>query len=94
MRRNQAQQHRSGRSSGRETPAYRVASRRPRPRRAARRRTVIAADRRRRRPLLFFALVASVAAQLAAAFADIGALVALFSLTALLLCAVVIRAGD
>lgn len=55
---------------------------------------MIAADRRRRRPLLFFALVASVAAQLAAAFADIGALVALFTLTALLLCAVVIRAGD
>ncbi len=55
---------------------------------------MIAADRRRRRPLLFFVLVASVAAQLTAAFADIGALVALFTLTALLLGAVIIRAED
>lgn len=54
---------------------------------------MIAADQRRR-PLLFYALVTSVAAQVAAAFAGIGALVALFTLTALLLSAVAIRVGD
>ena len=58
-----------------------------------RRRTASAAGRRRRRqPLLFFAVVISVAGTFAAIFADIAALVALFALAGLLLCAVVIRA--
>jgi hypothetical protein len=46
---------------------------------------------RGRRRLLFHVLVASVAAQLAAAFAGSGALLALFTLLGLLLSAVVIR---
>ena len=99
MRQNPAQQHRTGRSSGKGTSAYRAASRRPESRRGtrpvARRRTAIAAGRRRsRRPLLFFALVACVAGTFAAVFADIGALVALFALVGLLLSAVVVRAED
>jgi hypothetical protein len=64
------------------------------PGRAARRRTAVAAGRRSRRPLLFYVLVASVAAQLVALFADSGALMALVTLAGLLLCAVVIRAED
>lgn len=95
MRQNPAQQHRTGRSSGKGESAYRAASKRPGPGRVARRRTAMAASRRRRksrRPLLFFAVVASFAAELAAIFADIGVLVALFALVGLLLCAVVIRA--
>ncbi len=101
MKRNQAQRQRTVRSSGKGAPAYRVSSRRPRPVRAsserprpdrvARRRRAIAACRRGRRPLLFYVLVASVAAQLAAAFAGIGALVALFTLTGLLLSAMAIH---
>ena len=58
----------------------------------ARRRTAVAADRRSRRPLLFYVLVASVTAQIAAAFAGIGVLVALFTLTGLLMSAVAIHA--
>lgn len=93
MRRNPAQQHRTGRSSGKGASAYRAASRRPGPGRVARsRRTAFAASERRRRPLLFFALVAIVAGLFAASFADMVAFVALFALTGLLLCAVVIRA--
>ncbi|HEV2092486.1 MAG TPA: hypothetical protein VGR18_04890 [Rubrobacter sp.] len=49
------------------------------------------AGTRGRRPLLFYVLVASVAAQLAAVFAGSGALVALFTLLALLVSAVVIH---
>ena len=100
MGRNQAQRHRAVRSSGKGTPAYR-APRRPRPgrassgrsvpKRAARRRTAVGAGRRSRRPLLFYLLVASVAAQIAAAFAGSGVLVALLTLWALLVCAVVIH---
>src|SRR5918997_4557722 len=102
MGRNQAQRHRTARPSGKGAPAYRASSGRPRPRRAssrrpgpervARRRKAISAGRRSRRPLLFYVLVASVSAQIAAAFAGIGALVALFTLTGLLLSAVAIHA--
>jgi hypothetical protein len=102
MGRNQAQRHRTARSSGKGAPAYRASSRRPLPRRAsserpgpervARRRTAISAGRRSRRPLLFYVLVASVSAQIAAAFAGMGVLVALFTLTGLLLSAVAIHA--
>ncbi len=102
MRQNQAQQRRTVRLSGKGTSAYRASFRRRRPRRAsserpgpervARRRTAIAADRRSRRPLLFYVLVASVSAQIAAAFMGIGALVALFTLTGLLMSAVAIHA--
>ncbi len=58
----------------------------------ARRRRAIAAGRRRRRPLLFYVLVASVSAQIAAAFAGLGALLALFTIMGLLLSAVAIHA--
>ena len=100
MERNQAQRHRTVRSSVKGAPAYRP-SRRPRrgrassrrlgPRRAARRRTAVVAGTRGRRPLLFYVLAVSVAAQLAAVFAGSGALVALFTLLALLVSAVVIH---
>jgi uncharacterized membrane protein HdeD (DUF308 family) len=50
--------------------------------------------RRRRRPLLFYALVASVAGELAAIVFDMGALVLLFLLTAVFLCAVIFRAAE
>ncbi len=102
MGRNQAQRHRTVRSSGRGAPAYRgssgrrrpgrASSERPGPERAARRRTAIAVGWRSRRPLLFYVLVASVSAQIAAAFAGIGALVALFTITGLLLSAMAIHA--
>lgn len=71
----------------------RAASRGLRTKRAARRRKAIAAAPTSRRPLLFYVLVASVSAQIAAAFAGIGALVAFFTLTGLLLSAVAIYAG-
>ncbi len=62
----------------------------------ARRRTAIAADRRRsrrsRRPLLFYAVTAAVTGQLAAIAVDVEALVLFFSLTELLLAAVVFQA--
>ncbi len=96
----QAQRHRTVRSSGKGVPAYRAptrprpgrtSSRRSVPERAARRRTAVGAGRRSRRPLLYYLLVASVAAQIAAAFAGSGVLVALFTLWALLVCAVVIH---
>ena len=101
----QAERHRRVRSSGKGASAYRASSRRRRPgrascerpgpervaRRVARRRTAIAADRRSRRPLLFYVLIASVSAQIAAAFMGMGALVALFTLTGLLMSAVAIH---
>jgi len=62
------------------------------PKRAARRRRAGAAGRRKRRPLLFYVLVASVSAQIAAAFAGLGALLALFTIMGLLLSAVAIHA--
>ncbi len=100
MGRNQAQRHRTVRSSVKGTPAYRASrrlrpgrasSRRLVPKRTARKRTAVGAGTRGRRRLLFYVLVASVAAQLAAVFAGSGALVALFTLLALLLSAVVIH---
>ncbi len=101
MGRSQAQRHRTVRPSDKRTSAYRAPSRRPRPgrassegpvpKRAGRRRRAVAAGRRKRRPLLFYVLVASVSAQIAAAFAGMGALVALFTLTGLLLSAVAIH---
>ena len=57
------------------------------------RRAAIAAGRRRRRPLFFYAVVASVAGELAAIVVDMEALVLLFSLTGLFLCAVVFQAA-
>ena len=102
MGRKQAQRRPTVRASGRGASAYRASSRRPRPRRAssegavpkraARRRRAGAAGRRKRRPLLFYVLVASVSAQIAAAFAGIGALLALFTIMGLLLSAVAIHA--
>jgi hypothetical protein len=58
-----------------------------------RRRAAIAAGRRKRRPLFFCAVVASVAGELAAIVVDMEALVLLFSLTGLFLCAVVFQAA-
>ena len=58
-----------------------------------RRRAAIVAGRRRRRPLFFYAVVASVAGELAAIVVDMEALVLLFSLTGLFLCAVVFQAA-
>ncbi len=52
-----------------------------------------AACRRRRRPLLFYAVVASVAGELAAIVVDMEALVLVFSLTGLFLCAVIFQAA-
>ena len=87
---------RTGLSSGKgANSAYRAASRRTRPRRMARRRTAIAAGRRRsrrRRPLLFYAVTAAVTGQLVAIAVDVEALVLFFSLTELLLAAVVFQA--
>ncbi len=101
MGRSQAQRHRAVRSTGKGTSAYRASSRRPRPRRAssegpvpkraARRRRAVATGRRKRRPLLFYVLVASVSAQIAAAFAGTGALLALFTIMGLLLSAMAIH---
>jgi hypothetical protein len=85
-------QQRTGRSTRKGASAYRAASRRPG--RVARKRKAIAADRRRRRrPLLFYALAASFAAELAAIVVDAEALVLLFSLTTLFLCAVAFQAA-
>lgn len=91
MGRNQAQRRRTVRLSGREKSAYRASSGRPRPEGAARRRTAVAAGRRQRRPLLFYVLVVTISAQIAAAFAGMGALLALFTITGLLLSAVAIH---
>jgi hypothetical protein len=88
--------HRTGRFSGKKASAYRAASSRPLPRhpQVTGRRTAVAAGRRRkRRPLLFYALVVSVAGELAAIAISMQALVLLFSLTALFLCAMVFRAA-
>jgi hypothetical protein len=58
-----------------------------------RRRATLAAGRRRRRPLFFYAVTASVAGELAAIVVDMEALVLVFSLTGLFLCAVVFQAA-
>ena len=92
MQRNHAQRHRAGRPSGKGTPAYRAASRRPRPGRVARGRRRVSAGRKNTRPLFFYVLVGSVCAQIAAAYAGMVSLVALFTLGGLLLSAVAIHA--
>jgi hypothetical protein len=89
-------QHRTGRSFGKGTPAHRSASRRSRAGRrpvTRRRRAAIATSRKSRRPLFFYAVTASAAGELAAIIVDMEALVLLFSLTGLLLCAVIFRAA-
>ena len=53
----------------------------------------VAAGRSRRRPLLFYAATASVAGELAAIAVDVEALVLLFSLIGLFLCAVILWAA-
>jgi len=59
-----------------------------------RRRAALAAGRRkRRRPLIFYAVAASVAGELVAIVVDVEALVLLFSLVGLFLCAVIFRAA-
>jgi hypothetical protein len=58
-----------------------------------RRRATLAAGRRRRRPLFFYAVTASVAGELAAIVVDMEALMLVFSLTGLFLCAVVFQAA-
>jgi hypothetical protein len=88
-------QHRTGRSFGKGAPAPRLAPRRPRSgRRTAttRGRPVIVTGRGRRRPLIFYAVAASVAGELAAIVVDMEALVLLFSLMGLFLCAVIFQA--
>ncbi len=100
MGRNQAQRQRTVRSSVKGAPAHRgprrprpgrAFSERPRPKRAARRRKAVGAGERDRRRLFFYVLVASVAAQIAAAFAGSGVLVALLTLLGLLLSGLVIH---
>ena len=54
---------------------------------------MIATGRGRRRPLIFYAVVASAAGELAAIVVDMEALVLLFSLTGLFLCAVIFWAA-
>jgi hypothetical protein len=86
-------QHRTGWSSGKGASAYRPASKRTRAERrpVTRRRAAIAAGRRSRRALLFYALTASVAGELVAVVFDLEALILVFSLTGLFLCAVYFR---
>ena len=89
-------QRRTGRSFDNGGSAHRVASRRLRVGRRSvvrRRRAGIAVDRRKRRPLIFYAVAASVVGELAAIVVDMEALVLLFSLTGVLLCAVVFQAA-
>jgi hypothetical protein len=89
-------QHRTGRSFGKGASAHRAASRRPsvvRQPAVTRRRAAMAASRRRRRPLFFYAVTVSVVGELAAIVVDIEALVLVFSLIGLFLCAVVFRAA-
>ena len=91
MRHNSVQ-HRTGRSFGKGAPARRVAPGSPRARRrtaTTRGRARVATGRRRRRALIFCAVAASVAGELAAIAVDMEALVLLFALTGLLLCAVI-----
>ena len=56
-----------------------------------RRRAAIDAGRRRRRLLCFYAVTACVIGELAAAVIDMEALMLLFSLSGLLLCAVIFQ---
>jgi hypothetical protein len=89
-------QHRTGRFFGKGASVHRAGPRRPRAGRrptVTRRRAAIAAGRKSRRSLLFYALTASVAGELAAIVVDMEALVLLFSLTGLFLCAVVFQAA-
>jgi hypothetical protein len=89
--------HRTGRSFGKGAPAPRLAPRR-RPRAGhrtavTRGRPVIATGRRRGRVLIFYVVAASLAGELAAIVVDMEALVLLFSLTGLFLCAVIFWAA-
>jgi hypothetical protein len=87
-------QHRTGRSFGKGAPAHRAVPRRRRAGRrpaVTRRRAAIAAGRRRRRLLCFYAVTACVVGELAAALIDMEALMLLFSLSGLLLCAVIFQ---
>jgi hypothetical protein len=89
-------QHRTGRSFGKGASAYRAAPRRPRAGRrpaVTRRGAANAAGRRRRQTLFFYAVTASVAGELVAIVVDMEVLVLVFSLTGLLLCAVVFQAA-
>jgi hypothetical protein len=89
-------QHRTRRSFGKGAPAPRLAPRRPRAERrpaVTHRRAAPSAGRRRRRPLIFYAVAASVAGELAAIVVDMEALVLLFSLTGVFLCAVIFWAA-
>jgi len=89
-------QHRTGRSFDKVGSAPWAASRRLRAGRRSvvrRKRAGIVAGRRGRRPLFFYAVVASVVGELVAIVLDMEALVLLFSLTGLLLCAVVFQAA-
>jgi len=88
--------HRTGQSLGKGASAPRVVPRRPRAgRRTAattRGRAALAAGRGRRRVLIFYAVAASLVGELAAIVVDMEALVLLFSLMGLFLCAVILRA--
>jgi hypothetical protein len=89
-------QHRTGRSFGKGASAHRTVPRRPiagrRPART-RRRSTIAAGRRRTQLLCFYAVTACLVGELAAAVIDMEALMLLFSLTGLFLCAVIFQAA-
>jgi hypothetical protein len=87
-------QYRTGRTFGKGAPAHRAVPRRRRAGRqpaVTRRRAAIAAGRRRRRLLCFFAVTACVVGELAAAVIDKEALMLLFSLSGLFLCAVILQ---
>ena len=87
-------QHRTGRSFGKGAPGHRAVPRRRRAgRRTAvtRRRAAIAGGRKRRRLLCFYAVTACVVGELATAVIDMEALMLLFSLTGLFLCAVIFQ---
>ncbi len=89
-------QHRTGWSFDKVGSAPWAASRRLRLGRRSvvrRRRAGIVAGRRRRRPLFFYAVAATVVGELAAIVVDMEALVLLFSLTGLFLCALIIQAA-
>jgi hypothetical protein len=88
-------QHRTGRSFGSKAPAHRADSKRAGHRSAVRlRQAGIAVGRKRRRPLFFYAVAATVVGELAAIVVDMEALVLLFSLTGLLLCAAVFQSAQ
>src|SRR5919112_378515 len=96
--RHKSVQHRTSRSFEKGAPARRVAPWRPRAGRrttaVTRSRAALAAGRRKRRqPLIFYAVATSIAGELVAIVVDVEALVLLFSLVGLFLCAVIFRAA-